>query len=165
MQQRSPPAILGPVYTSPGWLSTRVGLSARVNPSTNNFLLVSLSGSNLQARGTSLDAFLRNGHPSNSAATKLGDIISLLTQSSLRKSSLATYRRAWKVFDQFYINVFHTVSYTLPISPHTLAFFIAYMFDRDYAPQPLALTFPPLVIHTNCCTWLTPLRYFILYKC
>ena len=54
--------------------------------------------------------------------------------TSLQQSSLATYRRAWKVFDQFYINVFDTVSYTLPISPHTLAFFIAYMFDRDYAP-------------------------------
>ena len=54
--------------------------------------------------------------------------------TSLQQSPLATYRRAWKVFDQFYINVFDTVSYTLPISPHTLAFFIAYMFDRDYAP-------------------------------
>jgi hypothetical protein len=38
------------------------------------------------------------------------------------------------IFDQFYLHISDTISCTLPISPHTLALFIAYMFDRRYAP-------------------------------
>ena len=57
-----------------------------------------------------------------------------MTRSSLQRSSILTYQRAWKLFDQFYLHISDTISYTLPISPHTLALFIAYMFDRRYAP-------------------------------
>ena len=88
----------------------------------------------LLTRNISLDEFLRNRHPSSSAATKLGNIVSLLSRSSLQRSSILTCQHAWKLFDQFYLHISDTISYTLPISPHILALFIAYMFDRQYAP-------------------------------
>ena len=58
-----------------------------------------------------------------------------MTQSSLQPSSIPTYQRAWKLFDQFHFHVFQTFPYKLPISPPLLALFIAYMFDRRYAPS------------------------------
>jgi hypothetical protein len=93
-----------------------------------------------------------------SVASELGNIVSHLTQSSLQPSSIPTYRRAWKLFDQFHSHVFQTFSYKLPISPPTLALFIAYMFDRRYC-QHLRLgsrLFPQITIQ---------LKYFTLCKC
>lgn len=58
-----------------------------------------------------------------------------MTQSSLQPSSIPTYTRAWKLFTQFYSTIFRTASFTLPIYPATLALFIAYLFDRNYAPS------------------------------
>ena len=49
----------------------------------------------------------------------------MLAKSSLQPSSIPTYRRA----------IFHSVVTELPISPHTLALFIAYMYDNNYAPS------------------------------
>ena len=48
---------------------------------------------------------------------------------------MPTYTRAWKLFGQFHSVIFRTASFNLPISPATLALFIAYMFDRNYAPS------------------------------
>ena len=67
--------------------------------------------------------------PSVSVTYKLGHVITLLTRSSLQRSSLSTYSCAWKLFDQFYSHVFSTISYNLPLSPNMLALFIAYMYD------------------------------------
>ena len=58
-----------------------------------------------------------------------------LTKSSLQPSSIPTYKRAWKLFYQFLNAVFQTVSGAFPISPHTLALFIAYMYKQTYAPS------------------------------
>ena len=62
-------------------------------------------------------------------------VISTLLQSSLQPSSLPTYQRAWKLFSQFLHKILPSVSITLPISPPNLALFIAYMYDRHYAPS------------------------------
>lgn len=62
-------------------------------------------------------------------------VISTLLQSSLQPSSLPTYRRAWYLFSQFLHAILPDVSTTLPISPPVLALFIAYMYDRHYAPS------------------------------
>lgn len=56
-----------------------------------------------------------------------------LVQSSLQPSSLPTYRRAWNLFCQFLYNIFPGTSPTLPFSSQTIALFIAYLFDRQYA--------------------------------
>jgi hypothetical protein len=56
-----------------------------------------------------------------------------LTKSSLQQSSIPTYTRAWKLFAQFHIAIFQTARFSMPISPATLALFIAYLFDHNYA--------------------------------
>jgi hypothetical protein len=55
-----------------------------------------------------------------------------LTKSSLQQSSIPTYTRAWKLFAQFHIAIFQTARFSMPISPVTLALFIAYLFDHNY---------------------------------
>ena len=62
-------------------------------------------------------------------------VISTLLQSSLQPSSLPTYQRAWKLLSQFLHLILPDISTTLPISPHVLALFVAYMYDRHYAPS------------------------------
>ena len=70
-----------------------------------------------------------------SAASDLGSIVAMLAKSSLQPSSIPTYRRAWRLFYQFLNAIFHSVSKAFPIAPHTLALFIAYMYDKKYAPS------------------------------
>lgn len=65
----------------------------------------------------------------------MAPVITTLLQSSLQPSSLPTYQRAWKLFSQFLHVILPGVSTTLPISPPVLALFIAYMYDRHYAPS------------------------------
>ena len=59
----------------------------------------------------------------------------MLAKSSLQPSSIPTYRRAWKLFYQFLTTIFQSVNKPFPIAPHTLALFIAYMYDKKYAPS------------------------------
>ena len=59
----------------------------------------------------------------------------MLAKSSLQPSSIPTYRRAWRLFFQFLNAIFHSDSKAFPIAPHTLALFIAYMYDKKYAPS------------------------------
>ena len=56
-----------------------------------------------------------------------------MTKSSLQPSSIPTYTRAWKLFDQFHSTLFQTANFGLPITPANLALFIAYLFERNYA--------------------------------
>ena len=70
-----------------------------------------------------------------SAASELAAIVSTLMKSSLQPSSLPTYKRAWKLYNQFLYSTFSGVSMALPISPPNLALFIAYLFDNHYAPS------------------------------
>ena len=63
----------------------------------------------------------------------MADIINFLTRSSLQKSSLPTYKRAWNLFTEFHSIILQTACYALPISPATLALFIAFLFEREYA--------------------------------
>ncbi|XP_078379981.1 uncharacterized protein LOC144662923 [Oculina patagonica] len=56
-------------------------------------------------------------------------------QSSLQPSSLPTYKRTWVLFNQFLHDTFQCTMFSLPIPPPTLALFIAYLFNRHYAPS------------------------------
>lgn len=58
-----------------------------------------------------------------------------LLRSSLQPSSLPTYKRAWNLFYTFFHTTFPGVALNLPISVPHLALFIAYLFDRNYAPS------------------------------
>ena len=57
----------------------------------------------------------------------------MLAKSSLQPSSIPTYRRVWRLFYQFLNAIVHSVSKAFLIAPHTLALFIAYMYDKKYA--------------------------------
>lgn len=59
----------------------------------------------------------------------------MLIKSSLQPSSLPTYKRAWTLFNLFLSSVFHHAAFTLPISPSTIALFIAHLFEKNYAPS------------------------------
>lgn len=53
----------------------------------------------------------------------------------MQKSSLPTYQRAWRLYNQFYIDVFSIREVTIPINSATLALFIAYLFGSSYSPS------------------------------
>ncbi|XP_031552422.1 uncharacterized protein LOC116289613 [Actinia tenebrosa] len=74
-----------------------------------------------------------------SEASELGHTLTKLLTGSLSKSSLNTYQRPWAVFAQFSANTFHTKT-EIPISPDTLALFVAYLSDSGYAAS-TALTY------------------------
>lgn len=59
--------------------------------------------------------------------------MSTLLQSSLQPSSVPVYRRAWKLYTQFSDTIFRAAAVSLPISPPNVAFFISYLFQRNYA--------------------------------
>ena len=64
--------------------------------------------------------------------------MSMLAKSSLQPSSIPTYRRAWTLFRQFLNTIFQSISNSFPISPNTLAPFITYMYNRNYAPSTIS---------------------------
>ena len=70
-----------------------------------------------------------------SAASEVAAIVSTLMKSRLQPSSLPTYKRAWKLYNQFLHSTFHGVSMALPIPSPNLALFIASLFDNHYAPS------------------------------
>ena len=65
----------------------------------------------------------------------MGSIVALLVKASLQPSSIPTYWRAWRLFYQFLNAIFRSASKAFPIAPHTLALFIAYMYDKKYVPS------------------------------
>lgn len=62
---------------------------------------VSLAGTDFHAVGPSLHRPLPHGGSSASAASALGALVTKLASTSLQPSSLPTYRRAWRLFQQF----------------------------------------------------------------
>lgn len=70
-----------------------------------------------------------------SAASELGNIVTMLALSSLQPSSIPTCKRAWRLFHQCLHAVFQTVSTFLPILLNTIALLIAYVFDKRNAPS------------------------------
>ena len=76
-----------------------------------------------------------NRDPSPFVASKLADVVTNLLKSSLQPSSVPIYRRAWNLLNQFLSSVFQSVDFSLPISPTILALYVAFLFDRKYAPS------------------------------
>ena len=81
---------------------------------------------------------------SASAASQLANIASFLLRSSLQPSSIPTYKRAWKRLHQFFANIFQLPFPGLPISPSVLALYVAYLFDKHYAPSTVNTYFSTL---------------------
>ena len=100
-----------------------------------------------------------------SAASELATIVSTLVKSSLQPSSLPTYKRAWKLYNQFLHSTFHGVPMGLPISPPNLALFIAYLFDNHYAPSTVKSYVSALGYSHKLSGFPTLLKHFLLCKC
>lgn len=73
--------------------------------------------------------------------------MSKLLQSSLQPSSIPTYSRAWRLFCTFFHTVFPGAPINLPFSSPTIALFISYLFERNYAVSTMT-------------TYISALRYF-----
>ena len=65
---------------------------------------------------------------------KIGRSSDIFAKSSLQPSSVPVYRRAWNLFNQFPSSVCQSVDFSLPVSPTILALFVAFLYDRQYAP-------------------------------
>lgn len=65
----------------------------------------------------------------------MADIVTNLLKSIFQPSSVPIYRRAWDLFNQFLSSVFQSVDFALPISPTILPLFVAFLYDRKYAPS------------------------------
>ena len=86
-------------------LEYNILFKAKHIPGTHNILADSLSRlqvQTIQAAGTIKHESFSYRHSPALAASKLGDIITHLTKSSLQPSSIPTYVRAWKMFTQFH---------------------------------------------------------------
>ena len=116
-------------------LKYNILFKAKHIPGIHNHLAdsVSLADPKISSNGTGLHGSITNRHPPSPAATELANIVLLLVKSSLQPSSIPTYKRAWKLFSQFLFNTLPGTSADIPISPPTLALFIAYLFDHHYA--------------------------------
>ena len=88
----------------------------------------------------------------------------MLARSSLQPSSIPTYRCAWKLFYQFLNTIFHFISNSFPISPHTLAIFIAFMYNRNYAPSKLSFYVPALVYSHKFLSYSDPTKAFFIVQ-
>lgn len=75
---------------------------------------------------------ITNRHLPSLAATELANVVLTLVKSSLQPSSIPTYKRS-KLFYQLVVNTLPGTSADIPISPPTLALFIAYIFEIHYA--------------------------------
>lgn len=63
----------------------------------------------------------------------MASIAQELLSASLKRSSVPTYRLAWKLFKEFQLGVFHTTHASLPITPASLALLAADLFANHYA--------------------------------
>ena len=85
-----------------------------------------------QETSTNLHGSYANSNPIPTTPGKLASIAHDLLSASLQKSSVPTYRRAWKLYEEFQISVLQSSHVSLPVLPATLALFVAYLFDLDW---------------------------------
>ena len=109
---------------------------ARHVPGVKNILADSLSRlqvSKFKQPSSGGCALITNSHTNRSPSSKLADITTTLVKSSFQPSSVPTYRRPWKLYNQFSAAVFKSALVHLPISSSVLSLFIAYMFEHHCA--------------------------------
>ena len=88
----------------------------------------------------------------------------MLAKSSLQPSSIPTYPCAWKLFYQFLNTIFQFVSNSFPISPHTLAIFIAFMYNRNYVPSTLSSYVSALVYSHKFLSYSDPTKALFIVQ-
>ena len=63
----------------------------------------------------------------------MADVVTYLLGSSLQPSSLPTYRRAWRLYNTFSIDILGQSACSLPLPSSNLAIFVAYLYQYNYA--------------------------------
>ena len=111
-----------------------------------------------------MDPFPQGGFPV-SAASELGNIVTMHASSSLQLSSIPTYKRAWRLFHRFLNAIFQTVSTVLPISPNTIAVLSVICLISSMHLQLLAPMFRLKATLTNFFVLMIPLKPFLLSEC
>ena len=92
-----------------------------------------LCASEISMPSSSTHAARSGTYPDSPTTRKLADMVTHLMSSSLQPSSLPTYRRAWRLYNNFSIDGFGQSAWTLPSRPSHLAIFIAYLYKHNYA--------------------------------
>ena len=100
-----------------------------------------------------------------SAASELATIVSTLMRSSLQPSSLPTYKRAWKLYNQFLHSTFHGVSMALPILPLIWHLLLPICLITIMLHQLFQLMYLHWAIPIGCLDFQTLLKNFLLSKC
>ena len=106
-------------------------------PGTKNDLAdsVTFTDSEISTPCSTTHATHSDAYPDSPTTRTLADVVKHLLHSSLQPSSLPTYRRAWKLYSNFSIDVFGQGACPLPLPPSNLAIFIAYLYKHNYAPS------------------------------
>ena len=94
---------------------------------------VSFSDPAVQETSTSLQGSFANDNSITSPSCKLASVVHELLTASLQKSSVPTYGRAWKLEEECQLSIYNNSHISLPIVLATLALFVAYLFDNNYA--------------------------------
>ena len=76
----------------------------------------------------------------------MADVVTYLMVSSLQPSSLPTYRRAWRLYNTFSIDILGQSANPLPLLSSNLAIFITYLYQHNYASSTVN-TYVPIYIH------------------
>ena len=82
---------------------------------------------------SSTHAALSSSYSDRPTTRPLVDIVTYLLGSSLQPSSLPTYRRAWRLYNTFSIDILGQSACSLPLPPSNLAIFIAFLYQCNYA--------------------------------
>ena len=78
---------------------------------------------------------------------------------------MPTYRRAWKLYEEFQISVLQSSHISLPVLPATLALFVAHLFDRRYASCTLNTYVSALGYFHRLAGLQEPTKTFTLFRC
>ena len=69
----------------------------------------------------------------HTSTRELGDRLAQLLEFSLSKTSLTMYHRLWQILQQFIRDGLGIQIQLYPLSTHTLALFIAFLAEKNYA--------------------------------
>ena len=94
----------------------------------------------------------------------MANIVTQLISASLQPSSVATYRRAWKLFCEFYYTLFPASNLTFPISSSLLALFIAYLHKFQYASSTVDTYVSVLGYHQKLYGYPDPSKVFYIIQ-
>ena len=78
----------------------------------------------------------------------MADVVTKLLKPSLQPSSVPIYRRAWNLFRNILSSLFQSVDFALPISSTILALFVAFLYDRKYAPS-IVITYVSAISYSH----------------